>query len=69
MQREALRRNQFVLAIGKKQKSIKFILHMAVGSASDCTSRGGEAESQPGHITLVEMDHEISSVAILPLCP
>ena len=39
----------------------------AVGSASDCRSRGSEFEPQPGRITFVEIGHEIIIVAILPL--
>ena len=38
-----------------------------VGSMSDCRSRGPEFEPQSGYITFVEIDHEIISVAILPL--
>ena len=34
------------------------ILHRAVGSASDCRSRGRKIDSQLGHVTFVEIDHE-----------
>ena len=42
-------------------------LHSAVGSESDCRSRNYEFESQLGHITFVEIDHEIIFVVILSL--
>ena len=37
-----------------------------VGSPSDCWSRSRKFESQFGHITVVEFDHEVISVIILP---
>ena len=44
-------------------------LHRAVrvGSTFDCRSRGCEFSSQLGHITSIEIDHEIISVAIFPI--
>ena len=35
--------------------------HYAVGIVSDCRSKGHKFESYPGHITFVEIDHEITS--------
>ena len=42
-------------------------LHSAVGSISDCRSRGHKLESQLGHITFVEFDNEIISMVFLSL--
>ena len=42
-------------------------LHSAGSSASDCRARGHKFESQLGHITFMETDHEIISTAILSL--
>ena len=39
----------------------------AVGNTSECRPRGRDFEPKPGHITFVEIDHEIISTAILPL--
>ena len=41
-------------------------LHSAVGSVSDCRSRGREVQPQSSYITFTEIDHEIISMAILP---
>ena len=42
-------------------------LHSAVSGPSNCRSRGCEIEPQLGHITFVEIDHEIISTAFLPI--
>ena len=42
-------------------------LHSMVGSMSDCRSRDRKFESQLGHITSMETDHEIISMFIRPL--
>ena len=57
------------LFLGKQKCSGKHTLDFAqllraVGSASDCRSRGCEFEPQPGHITFMEIDHEIISMVI-----
>ena len=41
-------------------------LQNAVCSGSDCRSRGFKFESQHGHITCVEIDHEIISMTSFP---
>ena len=41
--------------------------HSTVGSTSDCRSRGYKFEFQLHHITSVEIDHKITSMAILSL--
>ena len=41
-------------------------LHSTVGSATDCRSRGCKLESLLGHISYVEVDHEIVSTVVLP---
>ena len=38
---------------------------IAVGCVSDCRCSGDKFDSQPGHITFAEIDHEIFSMAIL----
>ena len=43
-------------------------LHSTVGSVSDRKSKPHKFESQLGHITFVDIDHEIISMLILPLC-
>ena len=40
-------------------------LHGAVGSLSDCRSKGRKLKSQLGHVTFAEIDHEIISTVIL----
>ena len=42
-------------------------LHSLDNSVSDCRSRGHKLESQIGHIILMEIDHEIISMIILPI--
>ena len=43
-------------------------LHSTVSSTSGCKSGCHKFESQPGHITLVEIDHEIFFMVILLFC-
>ena len=42
-------------------------LSSTVDSKYDCRARGREFKPKPGHIILMEIDHEIISTAILPL--
>ena len=47
-------------------KNIHCIIHNTVCSMSDCGSRGYKFESQLGHITFMEINHEIISTIMLP---
>ena len=44
-------------------------LHRAVGSASDCRSRGRKLVSQLSHIAFVEFNHEIISTLLTLTLP
>lgn len=39
---------------------------IAVGGTPDCKSRNSEFKSKPGPVTFIQIDHEISCMAILP---
>ena len=55
--------NSFLVS-GPLSEGVLAGLSSVIGSTSDLRSRGGQFESQLGHMTFMEIDHEIISAVI-----